>query len=69
MPMIKGKYYTDQEIANIKEKLNEAEFERFLVSGIVGAVTGSSIMGALVGGDLTGGLIGDLLSGTDDSIF
>ncbi len=35
----------------------------FLVSAIVGGISGSAILGGLVGGSLTGGIAGDLLDG------
>ena len=69
MPMINGKYYTEREIEDIKNQSSSSEFDKFLVSGIIGAVTGSSIIGGLLGGSLLGGLTGDLLEGTDDSWF
>ena len=69
MPYISGKYYTEREIAEIKQELDAGQFESFLISGVIGAVTGSSIIGGLVGGDFVGGLLGDLLEGDDDSIF
>lgn len=55
---INGKYYTESELAAIKRQLNNSDFEKFLVSGVIGAVTGSTIIG---------GLLGDTLEGTDDS--
>ena len=45
------------------------KFEKFLASGIIGYVTGSSIVGGLLGGDFVGGLLGDILEGDDDSWF
>lgn len=69
MPYINGKYYTDREISDIKAQLSARDFEKFLVSGLVGAATGSTIIGGLIGGSFLGGLVGDLLEGTDDSIF
>lgn len=66
---INGKYYTDREIAEIKRKSTDDEFEKFLVSGVIGFATGSSIIGGLLGGSLLGGLFGDLAEGDDDSIF
>jgi len=35
----------------------------FIVSGIIGAVTGSALLGGLIGGDFIGGAVGDLLDG------
>jgi len=67
MPTINGKYYTEREVREIKRELDSDEFEKFLVSGVVGAVTGSSIIGGLVGGSFIGGLLGDVLEGDDDS--
>ena len=69
MPVVNGKYYTQEEYDAIKRQSTDEEFEKFLVSGVVAAVTGSSVVGAVVGGSLLGGLVGDLLEGTDDSIF
>ena len=69
MPVVNGKYYTEEEIAAIKKQSSGDEFERFLISGVIGAVTGSSIIGGLLGGSLLGGLMGDMLEGDDDSIF
>lgn len=70
MPIINGKHYTHSELALIKKELDdEAAFERFLISGAIGAVTGSSIIGGLLGGSFLGGFVGDILEGTDDSIF
>ena len=67
MPVINGKYYSESEVEAIKRQSSDSDFENFLVSGVVGAVTGSSIIGALVGGSLLGGLLGDALEGDDDS--
>ena len=69
MPYINGKYYSESEIRAIKSKSTSDEFDKFLVSGVVGAVTGSTIVGGLVGGSFLGGLVGDLLEGDDDSIL
>jgi hypothetical protein len=69
MPVVNGKYYSQEELDAIKRQSSSSEFEKFLVSGVVGALTGSSIIGGLVGGSLLGGLVGDLLEGDDDSIF
>jgi len=70
MPIVNGKYYTEEELRAIKRRLNsDRDFEKFLVSGVIGAVTGSTIVGGLLGGSLLGGLAGDLLEGTDDSWF
>lgn len=69
MPVINGKYYTEEEVQAIKRQSSSSEFDKFLVSGIIGAVTGSSIIGGLLGGSLLGGLTGDLLEGDDDSWF
>lgn len=69
MPVINGKYYTEREVRQIKEALDDDQFEKFLISGVIGAVTGSSLIGGLLGGSLLGGLMGDLLEGDDDSIF
>lgn len=35
----------------------------FLMSGIIGAVTGSAILGGILGGDMLGGILGDSLDG------
>jgi hypothetical protein len=70
MPVINGKYYTEEEIDAIKrESKSDEEFEKFLISGVIGAVTGSSLIGGLLGGSLLGGLAGDMLEGDDDSWF
>lgn len=69
MPVINGKYYTEEEVSAIKNQSSDDEFEKFLISGVIGAVTGSSIIGGLLGGSLLGGLMGDMLEGDDDSIF
>lgn len=69
MPYVDGKYYSERELEDIKRKLTDDQFEKFLISGVVGAVTGSSVLGAVVGGSLLGGIVGDLLEGTDDSFF
>ncbi len=37
--------------------------ERFVVSALIGAVTGSALLGGLLGGDLLGGVLGDCLDG------
>lgn len=69
MPVIGGKYYTEEEVAAIKRQSSNDQFEEFLVSGIVGAVTGSTVVGYVVGGSLLGGLLGDIFEGGDDSLF
>ena len=69
MPMIKGKYYTDREIREIKRELDDDAFDKFLISGVIGAVTGSAIVGGLLGGSFLGGILGDVFEGTDDSFF
>lgn len=69
MPYIKGKYYSESEIARIKRELDSEAFDRFLVSGIIGAVTGSTIIGGIIGGSFLGGLLGDALEGGDDSLL
>lgn len=69
MPYIRGKYYTEEQIRRIKRELDDDAFDKFLISGVIGAVTGSSIIGGLLGGDIVGGIVGDLLEGTDDSFF
>ena len=69
MPVVNGTYYTDEEIAAIKSKMDSDAFDRFLISGVIGAVTGSSIVGGLLGGSFMGGLLGDLAEGDDDSWF
>lgn len=69
MPVINGKYYSDEEVAAIKRQSSSSDFEKFLVSGVVAFATGSSVVGGLLGGSFLGGLTGDLLEGDDDSIF
>lgn len=66
---INGKVYTDAELEAIKRESSSSDFEKFLVSGVIGAATGSSIVGGLLGGSFLGGLAGDLLEGDDDSIW
>ena len=61
MPVINGKYFSDEEIAEIKSKLDEDAFDKFLISGIIGYATGSGLLGGLLGGSLLGGIFGDLL--------
>lgn len=69
MPYVNGTYYTEEQIRKIKERVGSDEFDRFLLSGMIGAVTGSALLGGLLGGSLMGGILGDMLEGTDDSIF
>lgn len=69
MPVINGKYYSEAEIRAIKDRSSSEDFEKFLVSGVIGFATGSSVVGGLLGGSLLGGLVGDMLEGDDDSIF
>lgn len=69
MPYINGKYYSEHEIREIKRELSSSDFEKFLISGLIGAATGSTIIGGLMGGSFLGGLVGDLLEGDDDSIL
>lgn len=75
MPMINGKYYSEQELADLQRVLqrkNESSSildSSFVTSAVVGAVTGSTVIGALVGGNIIGGLLGDMLEGSDDSLF
>ena len=52
MPTINGQYYTESEISQIKAKVSEDEFDKFLISGVIGAVTGSALLGGLLGGSL-----------------
>ena len=67
MPYINGKYYTEKEIETIKRNVSNDDFEKFLISGVIGAVTGSSLIGGLLGGSFLGGFVGDILEGDDDS--
>lgn len=69
MPVINGKYYSEEEVRAIKNQSSSSDFEKFLVSGVVGYAVGSTIVGAVLGGSLLGGFVGDLLEGTDDSLF
>lgn len=69
MPVINGKYYPEEEVQAIKKQSSSEDFEKFLISGVIGFATGSSIVGGLLGGSLLGGLMGDLLEGDDDSIL
>lgn len=66
MPVINGKYYTIDEVEEIKRKLSDDEFDKFLVSGVVAAATGSALAGLLIGGSAVGGILGDALFGSDD---
>lgn len=66
MPVINGKYYTEEEVRAIKRELSSSEFDKFIISGVIGAATGSALVGGLLGGSLLGGLMGDFLEGTDD---
>ena len=46
------------------------EDDSFIVSAIIGNVTGSGIVGGILGGDLLGGILGDVLDDDDgDSWF
>jgi hypothetical protein len=67
MPVINSKYYSEEEVQAIKNQSSNEDFEKFLVSGVIGFVTGSSIVGGLLGGSFLGGLLGDFAEGTDDS--
>lgn len=69
MPTINGKYYTDEEIQAIKDKVSDDEFEEFLTSGMIGALTGSAILGGILGGSYLGGILGDGLFGDDNPFF
>lgn len=69
MPIINGVYYSEEEVEEIKRESDPDAFDRFLVSGVIGAVTGSGLLGGLLGGSLLGGISGDMLEGDDDSIF
>jgi hypothetical protein len=64
---INGTYYTSRELEAIKKAHTDDEFEKFLISGVIGAATGSTIIGGLLGGSFLGGFMGDLLEGDDDS--
>lgn len=67
--VINGKYYSDEEVAAIKRQSSSSDFDKFLISGVIGALTGSTIIGGLVGGSFLGGLMGDIFEGDDDSLF
>ena len=67
MPRINGKYYTDREVEEIKQELDEDAFDKFMVSGVIGLATGSALAGGLLGGSLLGGVVGPLLGDDDDS--
>jgi len=75
MPTINGKWYSEQELAELQRALsrkNEGSSildSSFVTSAVVGAVTGSTVIGAIVGGNIIGGLLGDMLEGSDDSWF
>ena len=49
-----------------KGLLDVDDDDSFLVSVIIGAVTGSSDAGEILGGDGLGGMLGDILFGDDD---
>lgn len=66
MPVINGKYFTEDELAAIKRELDSDAFDKFLISGVIGAVTGSALLGGILGGSFLGGLLGDA---TDGDIF
>lgn len=69
MPYINGTYYTEEQIRAVKRKVSSDDFEKFLISGAIGALTGSALLGGLLGGSFLGGLLGDLFEGTDDSFW
>ena len=69
MPVINGKCYTEEEVSAIKSQSSSSDFDKFLISGVIGAVTGSALIGGLLGGSFLGGFVGDLLEGDDDSFF
>ena len=69
MPIINNKYYSQSEIDAIKAKSSSSDFDKFLISGVIGAATGSSLVGGLLGGSFLGGLLGDSAEGDDDSIW
>lgn len=73
MPLVtingKEQYVTQDQYDLLRSEAKRSDDGDFILSAVVGAVTGSSILGGLIGGDFTGGLLGDLLEGTDDSIF
>ena len=64
---IDGTYYSDEQIDKIKKAVSSDDFDKFLISGVIGAVTGSGLLGGLLGGDLIGGILGDAMTGDDDS--
>lgn len=51
MPTIKGTYISERDLEKIKNALDDDAFEKFMISGVLGAVTGSSVIGGLLGGD------------------
>jgi hypothetical protein len=64
MPVINGKYYTDEEVSAIKRQSSSSDFEKFLISGVVGFAVGSSVVGGLLGGSFLGGFVGYLIDAT-----
>lgn len=43
--------------------------DSFLVSTIIGAVTGSALIGGLLGGSILGGILGDVVDDGDLDLF
>lgn len=64
-----GNYVSDYEIEESEVDCDKSGCPynsnggNFVVSAVIGAVTGSALLGGLIGGDIIGGVIGDLLDG------
>lgn len=59
MPVVNGKYYTEEEITAIKRQSTDSEFKEFLTEEVaVGAIVGGVVAGPI--GIVVGGLIGSL---------
>lgn len=55
--------YEDGFECNNKSCPNKSDGGSFIVSAVIGAVTGSAILGGIIGGDIVGGILGDSLDG------
>lgn len=59
------KVYAGDSVHDCSKKglLNVDEDDSFLVSALIGGITGSAIAGGLLGGDIIGGVLGDMFDG------